>query len=146
MMFQRNFRLAKDSQQPDENDSEKNTQNNSGRGTEGQLNNRLEDLERKLQSRRKEEAIPDGKQSDSAGFSKATRMSTDFVVAILVGAGIGWGIDKFFGTAPWAMILFLLLGFCAGVLNVMRSAGLIAENRVLRPGSGVDTKERNDNN
>ncbi|MBL4891854.1 MAG: AtpZ/AtpI family protein [Rhizobiaceae bacterium] len=74
------------------------------------------------------------------------RLSTDFVAAILVGAALGWAIDRFFGTTPWAMILFLLLGFCAGVLNVMRSAGLVAENRALRPDSSADTKERNEDN
>ena len=31
------------------------------------------------------------------------------------------------GTSPWGLIIFLLLGFVAGVLNVLRSAGLVAE-------------------
>ncbi|TIS88531.1 MAG: ATP F0F1 synthase subunit I, partial [Mesorhizobium sp.] len=31
------------------------------------------------------------------------------------------------GTSPWGLIVFLLLGFGAGVLNVMRSAGVVAE-------------------
>jgi ATP synthase protein I len=44
----------------------------------------------------------------------------------LVGAGIGWLIDHWLGVSPWGLIVFLLLGFAAGVLNVMRSAGLIA--------------------
>jgi ATP synthase protein I len=29
------------------------------------------------------------------------------------------------GIAPWGFIVFLLLGFVAGVLNVMRSAGVV---------------------
>ena len=57
----------------------------------------------------------------------ALRLSTEFVSAILVGAAIGWAIDRFFGVAPWAMIVFLLLGFCAGVVNVLRSAGKLAD-------------------
>ena len=36
-------------------------------------------------------------------------------------------IDRFAGTSPWGLIVFLLLGFVAGVLNVLRSAGLVAE-------------------
>jgi ATP synthase protein I len=44
----------------------------------------------------------------------------------LVGAGLGWLIDHWFGTTPWGLIIFLLLGFAAGVLNVMRSAGVVA--------------------
>ena len=44
----------------------------------------------------------------------------------MVGTGIGWLIDRWLGVSPWGLIVFLLLGFAAGVLNVMRSAGLIA--------------------
>jgi ATP synthase protein I len=44
----------------------------------------------------------------------------------VVGAGIGGLIDRWLGVSPWGLIVFLLLGFAAGVLNVMRSAGLIA--------------------
>jgi ATP synthase protein I len=43
-----------------------------------------------------------------------------------VGAGIGWVADQWLGTSPFGLIVFLLLGFAAGVLNVMRSAGRIA--------------------
>ncbi|PCI04177.1 MAG: hypothetical protein COB78_07545 [Hyphomicrobiales bacterium] len=126
--------MAKNSQQPGEN------------GADDQLDDRLESLQRELKSRRKDERGTGRRNTDATGFSQAMRLSTDFVAAILVGAGLGWAIDRFFGTTPWAMILFLLLGFCAGVLNVMRSAGLVAENRALRPGSNADTKDRNEDN
>ncbi len=45
---------------------------------------------------------------------------------MLVGAGLGWLIDRWLGISPWGLIVFLLLGFAAGVLNVMRSAGVVA--------------------
>ena len=44
-----------------------------------------------------------------------------------MGAVIGWSLDYFVGTKPWGMIVLVLLGFVAGVLNVMRSAGVVAE-------------------
>ena len=44
-----------------------------------------------------------------------------------VGVGIGWAIDRWAGTSPWGLIVFLLLGFAAAVLNVLRSAGMVAE-------------------
>jgi ATP synthase protein I len=47
---------------------------------------------------------------------------------VLVGAGLGWLIDRLLGTSPWGLIVLLLLGFAAGVLTVMRSAGVIPEN------------------
>jgi ATP synthase protein I len=51
------------------------------------------------------------------------RMAADFVAGILVGAAIGWGVDQLFGTWPWGLAVFLLLGFAAGILNVLRTAG-----------------------
>jgi ATP synthase protein I len=48
------------------------------------------------------------------------------VAGVLVGAAIGWLLDRLLGISPWGLIVFLLLGFVAGVLNVMRSAGLVA--------------------
>jgi ATP synthase protein I len=55
------------------------------------------------------------------------RLSSELVAGVLVGGGIGWGLDRLLGISPWGLIVFLLLGFAAGVLNVMRSAGVIAK-------------------
>jgi ATP synthase protein I len=60
------------------------------------------------------------------GYAQAMKLSSEFVAAIIVGGFLGWFVDRYVGTAPWGMIVLLLLGFCAGVLNVMRSAGLVA--------------------
>jgi ATP synthase protein I len=62
----------------------------------------------------------------ASGYAKGFRLSSELVAAVVVGAGIGWLIDRGLGISPWGLIVFLLLGFAAGVLNVMRSAGLIA--------------------
>ena len=88
-----------------------------------QLEERLKSLDARLRKNEKNRNTGKSK-SDNVNFSNAIRLSTEFVVAILVGAGIGLAIDKFFGTAPWAMIIFLPLGFVAGVRNIMRAAGL----------------------
>ena len=68
-----------------------------------------------------------------AGFGYAMRLSSEFIAAIIVGAGLGWIIDWAFGITPWGLVVFLLLGFCAGVLNVLRAAGLLAEFRLNKP-------------
>jgi ATP synthase protein I len=46
-----------------------------------------------------------------------------FVFAIVIGAGLGWYLDKLFGTAPWMFFVFFAIGVAAGVLNVYRTAG-----------------------
>lgn len=42
------------------------------------------------------------------------------------------------------MIVLLLLGFCAGVLNVLRSAGLVATTDQRKGGSGTDKEDGGD--
>jgi ATP synthase protein I len=60
------------------------------------------------------------------GYAQAMKLSSEFIAAIIVGAVLGYVLDRFLGTTPWGMIILLLLGFCAGVLNVLRSAGKVA--------------------
>ena len=55
-------------------------------------------------------------------MGRAFRLASEFVAAILVGLGLGWGADALFGTTPWGLIILMLLGFAAGVLNVVRAA------------------------
>lgn len=62
----------------------------------------------------------------ASGYAKGFRLSSELVAGVVVGAGIGWLLDRWLGVSPWGLIVFLLLGFAAGVLNVMRFAGLIA--------------------
>jgi len=45
-----------------------------------------------------------------------------FVLAILLGAWLGWTIDKWLGSSPWFFFLFLIFGFAAGSLNVYRTS------------------------
>jgi ATP synthase protein I len=58
------------------------------------------------------------------GMAQALKVASEFAAGVIVGGGMGWGADWLFGTSPWGLIVFLMLGFVAGVLNVLRSAGL----------------------
>jgi ATP synthase protein I len=66
--------------------------------------------------------------SDPSAIARGFRLSTELVAGVLVGAAIGWLLDRWLGISPWGMIVFLLLGFAAGVLNVMRAAGVVRQN------------------
>jgi ATP synthase protein I len=63
---------------------------------------------------------------DHSGFARGFRLSSELVAGVLVGAALGWLIDRWLGSVPWAMFVFALLGFAAGVLNVMRQAGVVS--------------------
>jgi len=103
-----------------------------------ELERRRRDLETSLATR-----LPgrqEGKQGSGsgsvAGYGQAMKLSSEFIAGIAVGAGLGWVIDKVAGTSPWGLIIFLLLGFGAGVLNVLRSAGMVADTGLKVPEKG----------
>ncbi len=54
------------------------------------------------------------------GKSKAIRISTELIVAVTVGGGIGLLLDNWLEAKPWFLILFLLLGNAAGLWNIFR--------------------------
>ena len=58
--------------------------------------------------------LPDG------GKAKAIRISTELIVAVAVGGGIGFLLDSWLETKPWFLVGFLLLGNAAGLWNVFR--------------------------
>jgi len=55
-------------------------------------------------------------------FAKAFRFVAELVVGVGVGGFIGWLLDLWLGTAPWLLVLFVALGFAAGLMNVIRAA------------------------
>jgi ATP synthase protein I len=65
-------------------------------------------------------------QTRASNLARGFQLSGEFVAGILLGGGAGWVLDYFAGVSPWGLIVGLLLGFAAGTLNVMRSAGVIA--------------------
>src|SRR4051812_9319883 len=101
--------------------------NGSRSAEEAALSARLRSLGERLDQRkgtsRPVEARSSSK-SDPSALARGFRLSTELVAGVLVGAFIGWALDKWLGISPWGMIVFLLLGFAAGVINVMRAAGV----------------------
>jgi ATP synthase protein I len=71
--------------------------------------------------------------ADASAMARGFRLSTELVAGVLGGAAVGWLIDRWLGISPWGLIVFLLLGFAAGVLNVMRAAGVVPQNRLDPP-------------
>ncbi|MTI18680.1 F0F1 ATP synthase assembly protein [Rhodobacteraceae bacterium RKSG542] len=96
--------------------------------SDSHLSERLKKLGQTLES--KEEGSRKGPSKDTgavAGLSQAWKMSSEFIAGVLVGAGMGWLADTWLGTKPWGIVIFLLLGFAAGILNMLRSLGRMAE-------------------
>ncbi len=64
------------------------------------------------------------------GFSQgevAWRMVIELVTGMLLGTGIGYGLDVLFGTLPIFLIIFSLFGFAAGIKTMLGSARQLAQ-------------------
>jgi ATP synthase protein I len=102
---------------------------------EAALSARLGNLDQRLsqiKDSRKTETDQSGNEQDNAqarasAMAMGFRLSSELVAGVLVGAALGWGFDRLLSTSPWGLIVFLLLGFTAGVINVMRAAGVMAK-------------------
>ena len=62
--------------------------------------------------------------AEAASESRGWAIGIEFVGVVLVSAAIGWAIDTYagLGTAPWAMIGLLILGFIAGVYRAVKTS------------------------
>jgi len=110
-------------------------ENNKQNADEATLSARLHRLEDRLSERRKDRKLrtdrSGGAGNGSANVSamaRGFRLSSELIAGVLVGAVIGWGFDRLLSTSPWGLIVFFLLGFAAGVINVMRAAGVAASD------------------
>ncbi|BCM18113.1 AtpZ/AtpI family protein [Mesorhizobium sp. J8] len=92
-----------------------------------ELERRRRDLEASLATRRTDRLEGKDEAKAATGYGQALKLSSEFIAGVVVGVGLGWIIDCLAGTAPWGLIVGLLLGFGAGILNVLRSAGLASE-------------------
>ena len=91
----------------------------------GSLNHRLSEIRdsRKIRTDQPGDESGNGAANASA-MACGFRLSSELIAGVIVGAGIGWGFDHLLSTSPFGLIVFFLLGFVAGVVNVVRSAGV----------------------
>lgn len=59
-----------------------------------------------------------------SGIGFAFRVGTEFTSGILVGLVIGYAVDQILGTKPWGIVVMVILGAAAGMLNIFRILGL----------------------
>jgi ATP synthase protein I len=71
------------------------------------------------------------------GMAYGMRMAAELVSAVVVGSLIGYGLDWWLGTKPWLFLLFFVLGFAAGVLNVVRGYNRLQEQLLKRTGGNI---------
>ena len=110
---------------------------------------RLQDIERRI-AKMQGDSDDAGKPSRTAlpvGMGAIlSRVATELVAGVMVGAFMGWVLDRWLGTSPLFLVLMFFLGASAGMLNVWRmmsgrgmATGYFDERR---QEAGADKQER----
>jgi len=79
-------------------------------------------LEQRVNAAKQKHEKPVNDDNSGSLLGMAWRLSTELLVSVLVGTGLGYGLDKLFGTKPWILLIGLGFGFAAGIRSVLRTA------------------------
>jgi ATP synthase protein I len=114
----------------------------------GDFSKRLDDLSNRIAAEKSEKAAaekPSNRFQGVQSYSKGYRLASEFVAGVLVGGLIGYGLDYLFGTLPLFLIILLLFGFGAGIVNMSRAANrsepTAEELKHMTPPRGDDDEE-----
>jgi ATP synthase protein I len=82
----------------------------------------FEDFDARLGKLRPKPQPEKGGEPEPPRFQFGSGLQAGIEVVAGVGGGLllGWGLDRWFGTAPLLLIVFFVLGAAAGVLNAYR--------------------------
>ena len=99
----------------------------------------------KVKAKREAEAQADlDAEMRGRGMAYGMRMAAELVAAVIVGGAIGYGLDRWLGSTPWLFLLFFVLGFAAGVLNVVRAYERMQKEIVAKTGGRIGNKVPDD--
>ena len=63
------------------------------------------------------------KKREFVDISRLTSVGIGLIVSMMIGWFVGNAIDKHFHTQPIFMMVFLIFGIAAGIINVFRTLG-----------------------
>lgn len=104
---------------------------------------RLRALDKKIAKLRAAQEPPPPKEDHHTLAHAAWRMVIELVSGLGIGFGIGYGLDVLFGTRPFLLVLFTLLGFAAGVSTMLRTARELQDKTVQAAGKRAE-KQRDE--
>jgi ATP synthase protein I len=83
---------------------------------------KLRQFEARLSAAKKDAAPKPHIKKDYAQAQLAWRMVIELVAGLLIGFAMGYGLDLLIGTTPLFMVIFIGLGFAAGIKTMLRTA------------------------
>lgn len=55
-------------------------------------------------------------------LGRYSALGLEMALSVVIGLAIGYYLDKWLGTSPWLTVVWIALGFAAGVRSLYRSA------------------------
>ncbi len=86
---------------------------------------RLSSLDARLKAAAQTEKVSTGTapaQPDK-GYKQGSRVLAELIAGPVGGGLIGWLLDRWFGTSPWLLLAFVILGFAAAIWNIVKISG-----------------------
>ena len=77
-------------------------------------------------------------KSALTGWGRGFESGLEFALCVVVGAAIGFFLDRWLGSEPWLLLVFMAFGFAAGLRVLLRGAQAAGPNLVCvygEPGS-----------
>jgi ATP synthase protein I len=101
------------------------TEDDNGKAPGGDEDPRLASLEERLKAAQHTEAQRTATRQvrnvfSGKGMSQGNRVLSALIGAPLGGAIIGFALDQFLGSRPWAMLVLLFFGIAAGFVQIWR--------------------------
>lgn len=105
---------------------------------------RLDALDKRIAAAKKVTASPktNAFAESHSQAQLAWRMVLELVTGLGIGFVIGYGLDVLFGTMPIFLVIFILVGFAAGVKTMLGSAKEAQERQVAQPVTQQEEEER----
>jgi len=121
-------------------------ENQSEAGNGGQdsdsIRRRLDTLDGRLTEAKGRRPQPVDTEGRGRAMGQAFKLSIELVAGVAIGGFIGWALDQLFGTTPFLMLVFLVLGAASGIMNVVRTAKAMQGEPM--PGHHLRTKTERD--
>lgn len=76
---------------------------------------KLDDLDKKLKEARADYADGKDEKVPESDAGTGSNIGYEFLAYVISGGIVGYVVDRFAGTLPWGLIIFIILGFVAGV-------------------------------
>lgn len=84
---------------------------------------RLDALDARLQAAKEREAARNPEIGEAqASYQAGNRVLAELIGGIAGGAFVGWVIDQFAGTAPWGLLVVMMLGIAVAFRSIIRNA------------------------